>query len=112
MALLPAGLFAKHSIFRLVSLTEMRCSVGGLGVSGGSADENDHSSSSFAVPDAVAFVEVGGGDVSDPRPANGSPGADCWDFCWGGAKADCCKLGGWGVPDCEMGGEVKEAKAE
>jgi hypothetical protein len=91
----------------MVLLTVVRCSLGWLGASGGRADEKDHSSSSleaaFGATGAVGFDEK----LGEPRLANGSDAG-----CAGGLKADCWLVGGCGVPDCELGADVNEAKLE
>lgn len=104
-------------------MTVTLCSAGSEGASGGSADENDHSSSSLFVGAAAG---AGGGATAviglgvdgleeesweDARAAKGS----FVIFCWGGGweKADCCSKDGCGVDDCEIEGwETNPEKGE
>ena len=93
------------SIFRLVLLTNARCSLGSAGgASGGSAEEKDHSSSSFAAVAGAAGRALR--ESSDPSTAKGSSAVV---FAGGGEKAG---RAGWGVTDCEVGAEVKDENWE
>lgn len=94
------------SIFRLVLLTVASCFSGAAGgASGGSAEEKFHSSSSAA--GAAAGAGAAGFEDREASAAKGSLAA--W-FCGGGENADFEV--GCGVPDCEVGAEVKEEKLE
>ncbi len=93
------------------SLIVALCSVGSEGgASGGKADENDHSSSSFATAGAGGATRVMGLGVDgleevsweDARAAKGS-----WaSFCGGGGRenVDCWSKDGCGVDDCDVEG--------
>ena len=79
---------AIKSILRLLLLTWARCSLGRLGgASGGRADENDHSSSSFA----AAGTDTGGWGDRALRAAKGSCAAG---FEGGGEKGGRFETGG------------------
>ncbi len=78
---------ASSSIFTAPLLTTALYSLGNDGASGGSADENDHSSSSFATAGAAARVGVGVAGLDEKA---GAPSAANGSSCGlgGGAKTD------------------------
>lgn len=103
MALLTAVLrFARKSVLKPELLAVPLCSLGLAGTdSAGSADEKFHSSSSL---DTAAGWGAGGPVEKEAKALETAGGGDCCCCC-------CWKLG-WGVTDCEAGGDVKEANWE
>jgi len=101
-------LVASSSILRAVLLTTALCSRDIDGMSGGRAEEKDHSSSSTVPGVGAAGPGITGvaGKDETLRDANGSAESPLG----GGAKADCWCAAGWGVPPGD--GEVADAKAE
>ena len=108
------GPFARDLTATMSTLSEVLdttalCSLGWAGtVSGGSAEEKDHSSSSLL---AAAGAGAGAGvdeAESEAREAKGS--LDVVDGAAGAAKADAVYAGGLGVLDWEAAGDANELK--
>lgn len=110
-------LTATMSILTAVLETTALCSFGWAGaVSGGSAEEKDHSSSSLLVAagagaGAGADAGAGAGVDEEEREAKAENGSlDAFDDSAGAAKADAIYAGGLGVLDWEAAGDENELK--